>query len=109
MDASTFEHVDGYHQYFEGFKSPVAGGDPNGMATVDLKDPPRSDEKISDAFLAKQKELDELRNRAVEKDLELRTLESTLARKGEERDADIEVLKRDLGHERQAWMMTGND
>ena len=55
-------------------------------------------------MLAKKKELDELKSRSIEKNQELRDLESTLAQRGEERKAEIEMLKNDLGHERQAWM-----
>lgn len=40
----------------------------------------------------------------MEKSQELRDLESTLNQKGEKRKAEIEMLKTDLGHERQAWM-----
>ncbi len=80
------------------------------MAAVELKDPLEADkEAIPDAFLAKQKKLDELKFRAMEKDQELRALESTLAQRSEEREAEIEVLKNDLGHERQAWMTTHDE
>lgn len=44
----------------------------------------------------------------MEKDRELRVLENILVEKSEERNADIESLRRDLGDERQAWMMTEN-
>lgn len=92
-------------RYFEGFKPSADSPDPKEVTTVELKSPLGSDEStISDAFLAKQKKLEELKTRAMEKDLELRALESTLAQKGEERKADIEMLKNDLGNERQTWM-----
>ena len=80
------------------------------MTAIELKDPLGSDENtISDAFLAKKKKLEELKNRMMEQNQELRALESTLIQKGEERKAEIEILKKDLGQERQAWMMTGNE
>lgn len=72
-----------------------------------MKDGQRTDENtISNALLAKQKELNDLKDRAMEKDRELRVLENILVEKSEERNADIESLKRDLGDERQAWMTT---
>lgn len=101
----TFGHANHYRQYFEGFKPSADSPDPKEVTTVELNSPLGSDEStISDALLAKQKKLEELKTRAMEKDLELRALESTLAQKGEERKADIEMLKNDLGNERQAWM-----
>lgn len=70
-----------------------------------MKGGQRTDENtISNALLAKQKELNDLKDRAMEKDRELRVLENRLVEKSEERNADIESLKRDLGDERQAWM-----
>lgn len=93
-------------QYFEGFKSP-ATENLKEMAAVESKGPLGSDENtISDASLAKQKELDELKTRAMEKDQELRALESTLAQGSEERKAEIEILKKGLG---QAWMNTDSE
>ena len=62
-----------------------------------------------DAFLAKRKKLDELKNRALAKDEELRALESTLAQKNEVREAEIGLLKRDLGPEREVWMGTEDE
>lgn len=80
------------------------------MAAVELKTLEGSlNKNIPDALLSKQKELDTLKKRAMERDEELRALESTLAQKGEERKIEIETLKNDLGHERQAWMTTGNE
>ena len=80
------------------------------MSVVRLKGLLGSDENNSqDALLAKQKELDVLKKRAMERDKELRALESTLAQRGEERKAEIECLTKDLGHERRAWMTTGNE
>ena len=74
-----------------------------------MKGGQRTDENtISNALLAKQKELNDLKDRAMEKDRELRVLENILVEKSEERNADIESLKRDLGDERQAWMTTEN-
>lgn len=80
------------------------------MAAVDLKSPAAShSDDGPDALLSKQKELDTLRRRAMEKDEELRALENTLAQKGEERKIEFETLKEDLGRERQAWMTTGKE
>ena len=80
------------------------------MVAVELKSLAESHNKTTpDALLSKQEELDTLVKRALEKDEELRALESTLAQKGEERKTEIETLKKDLGHERQAWMTTGNE
>lgn len=77
------------------------------MAAAESKDLAAShSNETSDAVLSKQKELDILKKRAMEKDKELRTLESTLTQKGEERKIELENLKEDLGHERQAWMTT---
>lgn len=74
-----------------------------------MKGGQRTDENtISNALLAKQKELNDLKDHAMEKDRELRVLENILVEKSEERNADIESLKRDLGDERQAWMTTEN-
>ena len=80
------------------------------MTDVESKSALASDEriKIENAFLAKKKELEELRNRAMGKGQELRALENTLAQRSEERKAEIENLKRELGDERQEWM-TGMD
>ena len=64
---------------------------------------------MSDAFLAKKKELEELKNRIKEQNQELRALESTLDQKSQDRKAEIEMLKKDLGQEREVWMMTGNE
>ena len=64
------------------------------------------EDTISNALLAKQKELNKLKDRAMEKDQELRALENMLVEKSEERKAEIEVLRRDLGDDRQAWMTT---
>ncbi|CAD6590217.1 MAG: hypothetical protein ASARMPRED_004680 [Alectoria sarmentosa] len=97
-------------RYFEGFKPSAASEGPIETAVIKAKGHQESEKKsISDAFLAKKKELDGLKNRALEKDQELRDLESTLAQKGEERKAEIEMLRTDLGHERQAWMTAENE
>lgn len=93
-------------RYFEGFKPPVTSEGPKETAAFKMKGSLGPDENsLSDMFLAKKKELDELKNRAIKSNQELRDLESTLAQKGEERNAEIEMLKTDLGPERQAWMM----
>ena len=63
---------------------------------------------LTEVLLAKKKELDKLKSRVMEKDQELHDLESTLTKKGEERKAEIESLKNDLGRERQAWMTPGD-
>lgn len=74
-----------------------------------MKGGQRTDENtISNALLAKQKELNDLKDRAMDKDRELRVLENILVEKSEERNADIESLKGDLGDERQAWMTAEN-
>ena len=107
---TTFGHAHDCHQYFEGFKHSAASGDRKEIPAIELKVPLGSDQNTSSyAFLAKRKEMEELKNRAMKKDQELRALESTLAQKNDERKAEIESLKKDLGHERQAWMTTGNE
>lgn len=79
------------------------------MAAVELKSLGESHcNDNPDKLLSKQKELDMLKKRAMEKDEELRALDSTLAQKGEERKSEIETLKQDLGHDRQAWITTGD-
>lgn len=45
----------------------------------------------------------------MEKNQELLALESTLVEKSGERNAEIEILKKDLGPERQAWMTAGRE
>lgn len=96
-------------QYFEGFKSPAESENPKGIAAAEDKDLLESEEiSLSDVLLTKKKELDKLKSRLMEKDQELHDLESALTKKGEERKAEIESLKNDLGHERQAWMTPGD-
>ena len=105
LDTPTFGHVNHDHQYFEGFKPSTASEGPTETAVVKAKGQQKSEKNfISDAFLAKKKELDKLKNRVVENNQELRDLESTLAQK-----AEIEMLRTDLGHERQAWMTAENE
>ena len=94
-----------YSQYFEGFKPSAASGGSKETVATKTKGSLEPDEKsLSDSFLAKKKELDELKNRAIERDQELRDLETMLAQKGDERNTEIEILKTDLGPERQSWM-----
>ena len=85
----------------------MARQDPKEVAAVESKSLAAShSNNTPDAFLSKQKELDMLKKRAMEKDEEMSALESTLNQRGEERKTEIEILKKDLGHERQAWMTT---
>lgn len=80
------------------------------MAAVESKSLAAShSNNTSDALLSKQKELEMLKKRAMQKEEDLRALESTLTQKGEERKTEIETLKKDLGHERQTWMATGKE
>ena len=59
---------------------------------------------VPDGLLAKKKELEKLKNRALEKNQELRDLETALAQKEKQRNAEIEESRKELGTGRQSWM-----
>lgn len=105
MNTLNIGYANDYYQYFEGFKPSAASEGPKETTTIKAKGSLNPDEKsLSDVFLAKKKELEELKHRAMERDQELHDLESTLAQKGDERNTEFEMLKADLGPERQSWM-----
>ena len=70
------------------------------MSTGETASRPESAEvSVSDTLLAKE-EVERLKNRALEKDLELRNLEKSLTQKAKLRNTEIEKLRKNLGTER---------
>lgn len=75
------------------------------MPTSEVEGPPESAKPlVPDGLLAKKKELEKLKNRALEKNQELRDLETALAQKEKQRNAEIEELRKELGTGRHSWM-----
>ncbi|KAF6236785.1 hypothetical protein HO173_005076 [Letharia columbiana] len=92
-------------RYFEGFKASGASENPQEVPTSEVEGPPESAKTfVPDGLLAKKKELEKLKNRALEKNQELRDLETALAQKEKQRNAEIEELRKELGTGRQSWM-----